>query len=182
VPPGLAASKSTKVTKPIASSVPAVDASYGIDPDGESTVKGLKVETIDFSQNKPRDKFKPDERFRLRISADQPMFYQYVWVNSAREIETYSKVHQYKPGEPDTYLLPSEGGLGDALGFEKIMVFASRTEFAKGEIWRSRHQTKAIERYYHPFFALKQQGTALPDSADAAITRRTVTIEVVKPK
>jgi Planctomycete cytochrome C len=183
VPPGLAAAKPASDAKPTASQVPAVNAWYGPDPGGESPVKGLKVETIDSSEKKPRAQFEPEQHFLLRISADELMFYQYFWVDSAGKNQPCSKVNKYEPGKgPDSWRLPPAGGLSHDLGRERIMVLASRTEFAKGERWRSEFRNKAIERFYHPFFAMKQGNGSIPEADDAAITRRTVTIKVVEPE
>jgi mono/diheme cytochrome c family protein len=182
VPPGLAVAKPRKEMKPTASPVSAVDAWHGSDPAGESTVKGLKVETIDFSLNMPKSKFKPEDRFRLRISADEKMYFQLVWIDSAGKIDTRTKVEEYVPGKPREIVLPSEGGLSDEEGRERLMLFASSREFPAAEAWVSQQQTKKIERIFHPFFAMKKQGNgSIPDAGDVAITRRTVTINIEKP-
>ena len=183
VPPGLAVAKPRKDVKPTISPVSAVDSWHGPDPGGESTVKGLQVETIDFSVNKPKDKFKPEDRFRLRISADEKMFFQLVWVDSAGKIDTRTPVEAYVPGKPREIVLPIDGGLSDEEGRERLMVFASPRKFPAAEAWVSQQQTKKIERIFHPFFAMKKQGNgSIPEAGDTAITRRTVTIDIEKPE
>jgi hypothetical protein len=176
--------------------IPAVDAWHGRDPTGESSVKGLKVETtedspvkglkvetIDFSLNKVRDKFYPDERFRLRITADEDMFFEVIWVDSKQKVDTRLPVKEYKSGKPWEIPLPLDGGLsGEEFGQERLMVFAcARAEFAPAEVWRAKN-TK-IERIVHPFFKLKNgPGGLVPDLVDAKVTRRTATITILDPK
>jgi len=196
VPPELRKSKAPSVTAMASlGAIPMVDSWYGSDPAGEPAVKGLKVETvedqvkglkvetIDFSRNERRDKFKPGERFRLRISADEDMHFEVIWVDSKGKVDTRLPVEKYKRGKPWETPLPVEGELSDEeFGQERIMVFASaRKEFVAAEVWRER--TTRIERIVHPFFKLKSDaGGLVPDLTDATVTRRTATITILDPK
>jgi hypothetical protein len=170
-------------TRAESSAIPAVDAWRGGDPPGPPTVKGLTVQTLDLD-NKPRSRFRPNDRFKLRVAAEEPMHFQYVWVNSNGQIDKHSQVVAYDPAQgPKEIVLPPEGGLGDELGQERLIVFASQTAFPPAETWRSRHQTKVIERFVHPFFPFKREGDGfVPDVSDAKVCRRTVVIEIVKSK
>jgi hypothetical protein len=182
VPPGLAKPKMAELAAAKKITIPAVDAWRGADPTGDPSVKGLKVETIDFSLNMPKSRFAPNQRFRLRITAEEPMYYQLLWVDSTGKVDTRTNVEAYDPAKgAKDIILPVEGGLGDELGKERLTVFASPRPFAAGEAWRARHETKSIERFVHPFFAMKKRGEVFaPEMDDAKITRRTVYIEIAK--
>src|SRR5262249_54645025 len=104
---------STGVTPPIGA-LPAIDTWYGPDPTGESLVKGLKVETIAFSHNEVRDKFKGGQRFRLRISAEVDMHFEVIWVDSKRKVDTRLPVQEYTKGKgPWEIPLPVNGVLSE---------------------------------------------------------------------
>jgi mono/diheme cytochrome c family protein len=183
VPAGLERPRAaSEVTAKVeASAIPAVDAWHGGDPPGPPSVKGFSVQTLGLD-NKPRSRFRPNDRFKLRVTAEEPMHFQYLWVNSSGQIDKHSQVVAFDPAQgPKDIVLPPEGGLGDESGRERLIVFGSPTAFPSAEVWRSRHQTKVIERFVHPFFPLKRQGDGLvPDMSDAKVSRRTVQIEIVK--
>lgn len=184
VPPGLARPRSARTSKlkPTAGAIPAIDAWYGPDPEGNPTVKGLKVETLDIAADKPRSRFYPKERFRLRVSAEERMYCQYVWVNSAGEVDKRSNLQMFDPVKgPIDFVIPDEGDLADELGKERLIVFAAPSEFAPAEVWRQ--STGQIERFVHRHFTLKRKGEGFaPDLADARVMRRTVVFEIVKPE
>lgn len=185
VPTGLERPKSraAMAAKVEPSMIPALDAWHGGEPASPSTVKGLTVATID-SDNKPRTRFQSDEKFRLRISALEPMYFQYVWVDSNRQIHKHGEVLSYDPstGSRDIVLLP-EGNSSGETGKARLIVFASPSSFDAAEVWRARHETKVIERFVHPFFPLKRRDERLlRDGSALAITRRTVEIEIAKGK
>jgi hypothetical protein len=183
VPPGLERPKapSTVTAKVEPSTIPAVDAWHGSDPPGPPAVKGLTVETLGLD-NKPRSRFRPNDRFKLRVAAEEPMHFQYIWVDSKGQIDKFSQVLAYDPSQgPKDIVLPPEEDLDDKLGKERLIVFTSPIKFSAAEVWRSVHPTKVIERFVHPFFSFKRQGDGLvPDATDARVTRRTVVFEVVK--
>jgi hypothetical protein len=184
LPPGLAKPKADRTPSPTeAADIPAIDSRYGVDPAGMATVKGFKVETID-ADGKPRDRFSPKEKFRLRVVAEEAMYFQLVWIDSAGAIDTRTPVVAYDPRRgPHDIDLPIDGlGLGDELGKERLIVFAAPHSFAPAEAWRARLETKTIERFAHPFFALRPRGEDfVPERTDAKVMRRTVGIEIVKP-
>jgi len=161
--------------------IPAIDAWHGPDLAGEPTVKGFKAETIDFSRDMPRDKFYPDERFRVRISATDPMFYQVIYIDAKGKIDRRFDVEKYTPGKPREVILPPEGGLSDEeLGPERILVFAAPTNFAPAEGWREK--ITGIERIYHPFFDLKAAAAVGAGSPDAKVMRKSLVTTVLDPK
>jgi hypothetical protein len=184
VPPGLLRPKPASTKKPasVPGAIGALDAWHGSDPNGPSSVKGLKVGILDFTKKQPRSRFQPDDRFWLRVSADEPMYFQYIWVNSIGEINTPGEVRSYDPTDgPKDIVLPLEGGLNDELGKERVIVFAAPREFKPAEGWRARHETKTIERFIHPLLPLKPKGEGyVPDIESAKVSRLTVTIEIVK--
>src|SRR5262245_21921362 len=201
-PPGLSAPKSetTVKPKPLAGALRAVDAWHGLDPAEVTAVKGLKVETtadwptvpglmgetIDVSRNMPRDKFYGGERVRLRVSADDKMYFQLVWLSAKNQVSRWPPTEKYEsPGKAWETVLPGTG-IDDVLdpeelGTEKLMVFASKEDIPTIEAIRARGGE--VERFYHPFFELKATANGFaPDLAHAKVTRRTVTITVLDPK
>src|SRR5206468_2365215 len=109
--------------------LPAIDAWYGADSPDPASVKGLKSELID-SSGKPGDRFRPGDQLRLRISADEPMYFQYVLVNSDGRIARQSKVDAYEPSnEPLDVRVTAAGGLSDEPGKARLIVFVSPRRF-----------------------------------------------------
>jgi hypothetical protein len=181
IPQGLDRPRAPTTLKAEASQISAVDAWYGGDPPSPPTVKGLTVQTLDLA-NKPRSRFRPNDRFKLRVTAAEPMHFQYAWVNSFGQIDKHSQVVAFDPAKgPRDIELPPEGGLDEKPGDERLIVFASPAAFPSAEVWRAHHPTKVIERLVHPFFPLKRHGDGIvPDMGDAKVTRRTVRIEIVE--
>ena len=162
---------------------PPVDAWYGDDPPGPPTIEGLRVDTLDIDSVRLRDRFFPGERFRLRISADESMHVEYIWIDSKGRIDTQSGVTSYRPGKPLEFPLPREGELADELGKERLIVFCGPNKFPPAQAWRAKHPTKTIERFVHPFFSL-EKGPDGPfvSTLDSTVTRRTVFITIADPK
>ena len=152
-PPGLKSPKPKVPSppKPITGALWAVDAWHGPDPaddapvkglkveivpDGQ-VVKGLKVETIDFSRNMPRTKFYGGERFRLRISADEKMVFQLVWLSAKGQVYLWPPPEEFNsPGKAWETVLPPDDDVLDPneLGDEKLMVFASKEKFPNDRV------------------------------------------------
>jgi hypothetical protein len=174
--------------------LPALDAWFEPDPPpGTSSVRNLDVKTFPAEGNTPAKTFRPGDTFRLSVSADEIMNYQYVWINSARKVDTPSGVRKYQGLglTPDFHVLPvtEKGKEKNVLGAvksaetEQIRVFASPRQLEMGVRWRARLDHRVVERWVHPFFQLKtMDDRATVDVRDAQVVRRTVTIEIVPKK
>ena len=170
--------------------LPALDAWFQPDPpDGPLVVDGLKIDTISATSNAPVRTFHPGDTFRLRVQANEIMYYQFVWLNAAGRVDTKSDVTKYQALmlTPDLITLPHTppGKKKNVLAnvtepeTEQIRVFVGPRIFDEGVRWRARLDRRVVERYVHPLFPIKKTGDRMAvDVRDAQIVRRTVTIEI----
>jgi mono/diheme cytochrome c family protein len=174
--------------------IPALDAWFEPDPPiARLSVQGLKVDTISATGTAEAHTFRPGDTFRLRVAADEIMYYQFVWLNSAGRVDTKSDVTKYQALglTPDLITLPHTppGKKKNVLAevttpeTEQVRVFVGPRQFDEGVRWRARLERRVVERFVHPLFPLKKVGDRMTvDVRDAQIVRRTIPIEIVPLK
>ena len=188
IPPGILKPRpqveASPLKLPVASAtavpIPAIDSLYG--PDHSPVVpRGLVIGTFDFSFDRPRVKFSPGDKLRLRLKADDKLFYEMMWIDSDAKIATFTFVEKNEAGKTAELILPEKDDvLGVVLGKEKFLLFVSTREFTLCERWRPTVANKPIERTVHPIFKLEKKGELwLPSLADAGVARVTASIEIV---
>jgi mono/diheme cytochrome c family protein len=173
-PPAVRAAPSPDKGTPL----PALDAWYAAqDPPDPGKVTGFTAETLDPVSEKQKAKFKPGESFKVRIAGGPPAHAQYVYVELGGKVEDKTAVEDVgATGKVDGPIVPN-GGFAAAFGTESIRVFAALHKFPDGNKWRVRDAE--IERFVHPFFKV-DPASGKVDLTDAGISRKTLTIEVVK--
>ena len=159
--------------------VPAIDSLYGPDPP-TTAVKGLAVGTFDFSFNRPRPTFSPNDRLRLRVTAADEFFFEWVWMDFEKKIYTFKQLQKVPAGKTAETPLPEDDALGEDLGTERFFVFVSTLKFDPCERWRPAHGIKPVSRVVHPLYRLEKKGDLwVPSAEGEGLARVTASIEIV---
>jgi len=191
VPPGLSTPKPPLARRPEAAAtppdvvaLPALDAWYGPDPPAHAeSPANFTTDTYDRSMNQVKRQFVHGDRFRLRYGADVDAYFQYLWIDAVNMItpSTVEDVKAKARGEKSLPDEPTDFVRFEGDGKEKFRVYAAQHKFPEGEAWRLRNGK--MERYVHPFFAIKEvDGKISVSTDDAKIARKTIPSEIAPKK
>jgi hypothetical protein len=191
VPPGLKVPKPRLPLRPEAGAIapnvvalPALDAWHDDDLAAHrDSPAGFTTNTYDKSLNQVKTKFVAGDRLRLRYGADVDAYFEYIWIDGANMIAPSEvlKVNAKTRAEKSLPDNAKETLLYEGNGDERFWVYASPHKYAPGEIWRATPSN--IERYVHPFFAIKEEGgKKVVSTDDAKIARKTIKIKIAPEK
>lgn len=164
--------------------VPAIDAWNPTDPPGRATdIPGLEFHLIESKSGRKTTRFKPGEQLKLHIKADVSIYFEVLWTDRSQALNAWSEnVTSLLAGKTFQEDFPKDGAISDEEGVERLTLFVSTHEFARGQAWRTKiSDPKGVDRFTHPFFLLDMKdGRHSYQPSSVGIQRRTITIEIKK--
>ena len=166
--------------------LPAVDSWSATDPDEKSAVEGVEFYVMNAKTGKKTTTFKPGDQLKLHVKAAVPVYFEVLWVDGANVMNTWTKdVVSLLPGKAFEEDFPTGGEISDDLfGKERLTLFVSTHNFAKGQAWRTRvAEPTAVDRFFHPVGLLQaKDGKYAYHASSVGVERRTIVIDIVKAK
>lgn len=166
------------------SNVHAIDAWNANDPPVKNDeIPGLEFFLINSKTGQKTTKFKPGDQLKLHIKADVAIYFEVLWEDRDRAVNLWTeRVDSLLPGKAYEVDFPKDGPLSDELGTERLTLFVSTHEFARGQALRTKlSDPKSVDRFVHPFYLFDvKQGKYSYQPSSIGIERRSVRIEIAK--